>query len=158
MYEQDFKPASHRLYPDVVETLEAVRALGVRTALLSNIHFDLRPELKDQGILDLFDSVVLSYEHGIQKPDPKLFRMALDELGVEPTDALMVGDSPTNDGGGVELGVTTSSCPQKEFGPRRSRHRCRLASWVGRRRLICETAPGIGSTPFPEKRSDDVDR
>ena len=49
LYEQDFKSASHLLYPDVVETLEALRALGVGTALLSNIHFDLRPELKDQG-------------------------------------------------------------------------------------------------------------
>lgn len=118
LYEQDFKPASHLLYPDVVETLEALRALGVGTALVSNIHFDLRQELKDQGILDLFDSVVLSYEHGIQKPDPRLFQMALDELGVEPTEALMVGDNPTNDGGGVELGITTLILPpQKEFGP-----------------------------------------
>lgn len=118
LYEQDFKSASHLLYPDVVETLEALRALGVGTALLSNIHFDLRPELKDQGILDLFDSVVLSYEHGIQKPDPRLFQMALDELGVEPTEALMVGDNPTNDGGGVELGITTLILPpREEFGP-----------------------------------------
>ncbi len=118
LYEQDFKSASHLLYPDVVETLGALRALGVGTALLSNIHFDLRPELKDQGILDLFDSVVLSYEHGTQKPDPRLFQMALDELGVESTEALMVGDNPTNDGGGVELGITTLILPpQKEFGP-----------------------------------------
>jgi len=118
LYEQDFKSASHLLYPDVVETLEAIRALGAGTALVSNIHFDLRPELKGQGILDLFDSVVLSYEHGIQKPDPRLFQLALDELRVAPTEALMVGDNPTNDGGGVELGVTTLILPpQKEFGP-----------------------------------------
>lgn len=118
LYEQDFKPASHLLYPDVMETLEAVRALGAGTALLSNIHFDLRPELEEQGILDLFDSVVLSYEHGIQKPDPSLFQLALDELRVEPTEALMVGDNPTNDGGGAELGITTLILPpQKEFGP-----------------------------------------
>jgi HAD superfamily hydrolase (TIGR01509 family) len=118
LYEQDFKSASHRLYPDVVETLEAVRSLGAGTALLSNIHFDLRPELREQGIVDLFDSVVLSYKHGIQKPDPRLFQLALDELGVEPSDALMVGDSPTNDGGAVELGITTLILPpQKEFGP-----------------------------------------
>jgi FMN phosphatase YigB (HAD superfamily) len=44
--------------------------------------------------------------------------LGLDELGVEPTDALMVGDNPTNAGGGVELGVTTLILPpQKEFGP-----------------------------------------
>jgi HAD superfamily hydrolase (TIGR01509 family) len=118
LYEQDFKPPSHRLYPDVVETLEAVRALGVRTALLSNIHFDLRPELEEQGILDLFDSVVLSYEHGIQKPDPRLFELSLDQLSVQPAEALMVGDSPTNDGGAAALGITTLLLPpQKEFGP-----------------------------------------
>jgi len=118
LYEQDFKSASHLLYPDVVEMLEAVRALGVKTALLSNIHFDLRPELKEQGILDLFDSVILSYEHGIQKPDPGLFQLALDELGVEPAEALMVGDSPTNDGGAAMLGIPTLILPpQEEFGP-----------------------------------------
>ena len=118
LYEQDLKPASHLLYPDVPEMLEAVRALGVKTALLSNIHFDLRPELKEQAILDLFDSVILSYEHGIQKPDPRLFQLALDELGVGPAEALMVGDSPTNDGGAAMLGIATLILPpQEEFGP-----------------------------------------
>jgi HAD superfamily hydrolase (TIGR01509 family) len=47
---------------------------------------------------------VLSYEHGVQKPDPRLFRTACTALGVEPRDVLMVGDDRRADGGAAALG------------------------------------------------------
>ncbi|MBA9056440.1 HAD-IA family hydrolase [Streptomyces murinus] len=46
----------------------------------------------------------LSFEHGVKKPDPRIFQMACDKLGVAPDDALMVGDEPIADVGAATLG------------------------------------------------------
>jgi FMN phosphatase YigB (HAD superfamily) len=57
------------------------------------------------------DCFVLSFEHGVQKPDPRIFGVALDGLGVEPANALMVGDRASHDGAAVELGIPTLLVP-----------------------------------------------
>lgn len=49
LYRLDLDPASHPLYPDVPDVLAAIRALGVKIALVSDIHFDLRADLAEQG-------------------------------------------------------------------------------------------------------------
>src|SRR6266540_1805180 len=73
LYRLDLDPASHPLYPDVPEVLAALRARGVRVALVSDIHFDLRVDLAEHGIAEFVDAWVLSFEHGFQKPDPRMF-------------------------------------------------------------------------------------
>jgi HAD superfamily hydrolase (TIGR01509 family) len=119
LYELDFDPATHDLYPGMIEVLRDVRSRGLRTSLVSNIHFDLRPELKAKGVLDLFDAVILSFEHGVQKPDSEIFRIALDALGVVAAEAIMVGDSEAHDGGAASLGITTLILPPlTDLGPR----------------------------------------
>jgi HAD superfamily hydrolase (TIGR01509 family) len=119
LYEQDFDPSSHELYPDVIDALTRVRERGIKTGLVSNIHFDLRPELQTQGVLDLLDAVVLSFEHGVQKPDRRIFQIALDELGVRSSETIMVGDSKVHDGAAADLGIKTLILPTlSTFGPR----------------------------------------
>jgi HAD superfamily hydrolase (TIGR01509 family) len=119
LYERGFDPASHELYPDVIDTLTLVRARGMKTGLVSNIHFDLRSELQAQGVLDLLDAVVLSFEHGVQKPDREVFQIALDALDIRPTETIMVDDSEVHDGAAANLGITTVILPTlSEFGPR----------------------------------------
>ena len=93
-------------YPDALETLQCAREQGMATALISNISFDIRPHLAAAGLLDHFDAVVLSYEVGLIKPDPRIFALACEKLGVDPARAVMVGDHPA-DGGGAALGVRT---------------------------------------------------
>jgi FMN phosphatase YigB (HAD superfamily) len=56
--------------------VKVLRTLGVKIALVSDIHFDLRADLANRGVADLFDAYVLSFEHGFQKPDPRMFRLA----------------------------------------------------------------------------------
>jgi HAD superfamily hydrolase (TIGR01509 family) len=112
LYEVDFDPNTHALYPGVVQVLTDIRRRGLKTALVSNIHFDLRPELEQKAVLDLFDVIILSFEHGIQKPDPEIFQLALDASGVEASDAIMVGDSEAHDGGAASLGITTVILPR----------------------------------------------
>lgn len=60
--------------------------------------------LAREGVTDLAGAYALSFEVGVIKPDPRLFQAALDGLGAEASDALMVGDSEEADGGARALG------------------------------------------------------
>lgn len=89
----------------------------MKTALVSNFHVDLRPHLIDTGFE--LDAYVISFEHGFQKPDARMFRAALDELDVPASDALMVGDTLDLDGGAAAVGIDTLLLPTPaEFAPR----------------------------------------
>ncbi len=111
LYLLDFDPASHPLYPDVPQVLAAIKELGVKIALVSDIHFDLRVDLAEDGVGHLIDTYVLSFEHGIQKPDPRMFTLALDALDIEACEALMVGDRASHDGGAASIGIPTLILP-----------------------------------------------
>ncbi len=102
LYQRVIDPASWTPYPDTVDVLSSLHALGVRTAVVSNIAFDVRPAFAAAGAHA--DEFVLSYEVGSMKPDPRIFEVALDRLGVGPEDAVMVGDSEENDGAAREIG------------------------------------------------------
>jgi putative hydrolase of the HAD superfamily len=107
LYAIESNPAHNPFADDVPDTLKTLKAAGVRVGIVSDIHFDLRPVFVDAGLAHLVESFVLSYEHGVQKPDRRIFRVALEELGVEPADALMVGDRASHDGAATELGIPT---------------------------------------------------
>ncbi|MDV3125491.1 HAD family hydrolase [Mycobacterium sp. 21AC1] len=102
LYARVIDPGSWTAYPDTVSVLAGLRARGVKTAVVSNISFDIRPAFHAAGAE--VDEFVLSFEVGAVKPDPAIFRSALDRLGVTPQDALMVGDSEEADGGAEALG------------------------------------------------------
>ena len=65
---------------------------------MSDIHYDIRDHFRRHDLDQFVDAYVLSFEHGIQKPDAEMFTLALDALGVSADRALMVGDTPANDG------------------------------------------------------------
>jgi HAD superfamily hydrolase (TIGR01509 family) len=104
LYDRHMAPSAWRPYPDTAEVLAALRARGVRVAVVSNIGWDLRPVFAAHGLEDLVDAFVLSFECGRQKPDPAIFRAACEELGVPPQETLMVGDDRRADGGAAALG------------------------------------------------------
>ena len=85
-------PAWH-VYPEVPEVLQALRARGLRLAVVSNFDTRLPPLLDALGLATFFDAVVCSGEAGAAKPDGAIFARALAALGVEASEALHVGDS-----------------------------------------------------------------
>lgn len=105
LYVVESDPSYNHFAVDVRETLETVAAQDCQVAILSDIHFDLRPVFGAAGIRRYVDVFVLSYEHGVQKPDPAIFRIALDALGTDAEATLMVGDRATHDGAAVQLGM-----------------------------------------------------
>jgi HAD superfamily hydrolase (TIGR01509 family) len=127
--ELESDPFGRPLYADVPDVLASLRELGIRIALVSNIHFDVRPALVAQGIARFFDAVTLSFELGVQKPDPAMFQEALRALDVRPEEALMVGDSPDADGAAAWLGITTLILPRAVSAERDALHQIlRLAT------------------------------
>jgi HAD superfamily hydrolase (TIGR01509 family) len=106
LYERGKAAEGWQPYPDALETLQTLRDRGVRTALLSNTSWDVREPLKAAGLLPHLEVAVLSYEVDLCKPDPAIFALACERLGVEPARTVMVGDHEF-DGGGRELGIRT---------------------------------------------------
>lgn len=104
LYERVVDPTSWEPYPDTVEVLTRLSRKGIRVGVVSNIAFDLRAVLALHGVGDAVDCYALSYEVGAIKPDARLFQVAIDGLGVEPTRTLMIGDSEEADGGARALG------------------------------------------------------
>ncbi|MGP3967724.1 HAD family hydrolase [Streptomyces sp. 6N223] len=104
LYDRHREPGAWRPYPDAAAVLRELSARGVAVAVVSNIGWDLRPVFRFHGLDPWVREYVLSFEHGIQKPDPRLFRAACEALGVEPRETLMVGDDATADAGAAGLG------------------------------------------------------
>ncbi len=85
--------AAGRLYDDALPFLRALRARGVRTAIVSNCDENTRPLLVSLGVAALADALVLSCEVGVAKPDARIFRYALGRLGVTVDTAVFVDDT-----------------------------------------------------------------
>lgn len=114
LYRIEWEPESRPAYPDVANVFAAVRARGATIAVVSDIHFDIRPDCVASGFDAFVNAYVLSCELGVQKPDPMMFLTATGALGVEPADALMVGDTARTDGGAAAVGITTLILPRPD--------------------------------------------
>jgi putative hydrolase of the HAD superfamily len=90
-----------RAYPEVTGALRRLRTAGVRLAVVSNWDVSLHDVLERTRLRELVDVVVISAELGAAKPDPAIFRAALERLGVTPAEAMHVGDSVEHDVAGA---------------------------------------------------------
>jgi epoxide hydrolase-like predicted phosphatase len=88
----------------MVAAVRAIRAGGLRTGLLSNSwstdHYDRKL------LAELFDDVVISADVGLHKPQPEIYRLAAERLGIEPERCLFVDDLRENCEGAEEVGMT----------------------------------------------------
>ena len=85
------------LYDDVRPALHALHVAGIRMGLISNTHRCLASLQQHFDLAPYIGCAVSSSDHGYMKPHPDIFREALRQLGAQPAEAVMVGDSLTND-------------------------------------------------------------
>ncbi len=100
-----------RLYPDIPEVLEELKAAGHRMAVVTSklTRFAVRGlELFD--LLGCFDAVIGETEVTAHKPDPAAVLLAMERLGAEPADTWMIGDSPFDIQAGHNAGVKSAAC------------------------------------------------
>jgi HAD superfamily hydrolase (TIGR01549 family) len=118
-------------------TVPVLEELGAKlpVALISN--YDHPPHvhelLAEEQMLELFHTVVVSGEVGVKKPDPAIFALALDRLGLEAAHVAYVGDAPEDVQGSVAAGMIPILIDRKSGG-----------SWVD--------AADYGSTPEARRR------
>jgi epoxide hydrolase-like predicted phosphatase len=92
--------------PDLpmIESLRHARAAGVRTGLISNSWGRGRYDRDSFG--ELFDGVVISGEVGLHKPQPEIFHLGAERIGLEPADCVFVDDLRENCAGAEAVGMT----------------------------------------------------
>ena len=88
--------------PNVIEALFVARRHQLRTALLSNAD-QLAPSLAP--LRTAFDAIVLSGEEGFGKPDPRIYKIAAERLGLAPNECVFVDDLAINVRGAAEVGM-----------------------------------------------------
>ena len=105
MYGRYLEADSWALYDDVLPCLRALKEAGCRLGIFSNWDASLEGLVRKLGLDEYFDLVLASAARGCRKPDPAIFQLALDEMGVQAFEAVHVGDLPEADGAASAVGV-----------------------------------------------------
>jgi putative hydrolase of the HAD superfamily len=138
---------AQQLRPDAIDTLRALRADGIKIALVSDCTHELADQWDDLELAEFFDATVFSCHEGTRKPDPRLFRAAAERLAVPPGSCLYVGD-----GGGDELAgsAAVGMHPVLLAGEDWAEHHAPgrpEAEWTGLRAETLSQIPGIIGGP-----------
>ena len=97
----------YRPFPDVLPTLRSLRRWGKTLAVVSNWDPALPTLLAEVGLAEFFAFILPSAEIGVEKPDGRIFSLALQRLGLEPQEVVHIGDSYEADVVGARaVGIT----------------------------------------------------
>lgn len=83
--------------PDIFQLLRNLKAMGLRTAIISNCSSEEVKALKESEIYQYFDEVILSYEVHMKKPDTCIYEEVAKRLGVTLIECVFVGDGGSNE-------------------------------------------------------------
>lgn len=96
------QPKAWRVFDDVLPCLRALKAGGIRCAVISNWDERLTPTLRNLGLAPEFEFVLASGEFGHAKPAPEIFAAAQCGFGLPPGEILHVGDGRREDRDGAQ--------------------------------------------------------
>jgi putative hydrolase of the HAD superfamily len=102
LYDRFASPYAWRIFPDVLPTLDALAARGVKLGVISNWDERLRPLLKRLKLAGYFEIIVVSREVHASKPARAIFQHAIRKLGLPAEAVLHVGDSLSMDVRGAQ--------------------------------------------------------
>lgn len=97
LYREFTRLENYVLFDDVRPTIAALRARGVLLGIVSNFEAWLEEWFGIHDLVETFPVRVISGIEGIEKPDERIYRLALERAGVDATDAAYVGDNPEFD-------------------------------------------------------------
>lgn len=89
--------AFEHLHIEIIPMLRALKKKGIMIGLISNCFSEESMVIKKSILYPFFDAVCLSFDEGIQKPDPAIFERCIERLGVEVDACLYVGDGGSNE-------------------------------------------------------------
>jgi putative hydrolase of the HAD superfamily len=112
------------VYPDVMPALDSLRSEGIRLCVISNFVWGGPELLHDLELASHFEQLVVSARVGFQKPNPGIFKVALERMHVEPARAWHVGDSYRADVVGARrVGITGVLIDRSGSDPARAREK-----------------------------------
>ncbi len=107
LYATFSNPGNYMLFDDSIPTLEALKTQGYRLGVISNFESWLANMLDHLEVTRFFDVIAISGDLQLEKPDPRIFTWAMQEMGVDAPASLHVGDSPNFDAQPAhDLGMT----------------------------------------------------
>ncbi|MHB1340533.1 MAG: HAD family hydrolase [Coriobacteriia bacterium] len=92
VYDEFGRPDRWAVHADVTPAMERLRSRGLAIGVISNWDRRLSGLLDGLGLGSLVDTVVSSADVGLRKPDPRIFELACERLGVQPAESAHVGD------------------------------------------------------------------
>jgi HAD superfamily hydrolase (TIGR01509 family) len=95
---------SRKVNSGLIEIIKGLKDKNYKIALVSNYGVALRQKLENQGILDLFDAVIISAEVGYQKPQPEIFGILFKALEVNSSEVVFVDDAEKSLEGAASIG------------------------------------------------------
>jgi HAD superfamily hydrolase (TIGR01509 family) len=116
------------LFDDSLPVVRTLREDGVRAALVSNCSHSTRPTVERLALDREFDAVILSFEVGAKKPQPEIYRAALEALGARPQTSVFVDDQARYCDGARDLDIDTrlivrpGANPPEGFAPNANGH------------------------------------
>jgi len=116
----------------ILESLDRLRAAGVRTALVSDAGADDVESWESSPLRSRLDATIFSYQLGIRKPDARIYAQALKAVGVRAEDALFVGDGGSDEHRGARaVGIAPVLVTRhvKLYWPEKVEERRALADW-----------------------------
>jgi putative hydrolase of the HAD superfamily len=90
-------PANYALFDDVLAALDALEGHGLALGIVSNFEAWLEDLLHTLGVRERFPVRVISGTAGVEKPDARIFEMALERIGLDAEEVAYVGDNPELD-------------------------------------------------------------
>lgn len=94
----------YAFFNDVLQCLPEL-SKSFKLAVVSDAWPSLEPVFVDAGMRDYFSSFIISSKLGVTKPNPLMYRLALEELGIKPEESLFIDDSLQNCEGAEQLGI-----------------------------------------------------
>jgi len=101
VYDAYLLPGYWNVYEDTWNCLNALQSAGLRLGVVSNWAATLKGLLEGLKVKPYFEEVFASAEVGYRKPNPQIFEVALESMGLNPEEVMHVGDKPDADGVGA---------------------------------------------------------
>jgi putative hydrolase of the HAD superfamily len=89
---------------ELLEMIKDLKSKNYKIGLLSNNYIKLRQQMINENTIKYFDSVIVSSEVGYQKPEPEIFEILFNELGVKNNEVIFIDDSKSSLEGADKIG------------------------------------------------------
>lgn len=91
---------------EILEIIKELKSKNYKIGLLSNNSLGLNQRIKDKDLTEFFDTIVISGETGYQKPQPEIFKILADKLGIKINELLFIDDTKKSLEGAKIIGYT----------------------------------------------------